>query len=164
MVVPDKGKRRTHAGFSALVRAMQGRGQVAIVRYLSRDAISLCAASPLLGGDGGPDALVGRLILSNPKNPDCTPCVTQCNITSRHGSCVMTRSLPDGGRPVAVTDRSKPTCQVIPRLEEQAAWPTMCVILTALSCDDHRRWRTCPSKRTCGRTSSRPSARRSGRR
>ncbi len=63
MVVPDKGKRRTHAGFSALVRAMHRRGQVAIVRYLSRDAISLCAASPLLGGDGGPDSLVNPLDL-----------------------------------------------------------------------------------------------------
>ena len=57
-MVPDKGKRRTHAGFSALVRAMHKRGQAAIVRYLSRDALSLCAASPLLGGDFGPDALV----------------------------------------------------------------------------------------------------------
>jgi len=63
VVVPDKGKRRTHAGFSALVRAMHRRGQVAIVRYLSRDAISLCAASPLLGGDGGPDSLVNPLDL-----------------------------------------------------------------------------------------------------
>ncbi len=73
MVVPDKGKRRTHAGFSALVRAMHRRGQVAIVRYLSRDAISLCAASPLLGGDGGPDSLVTPLSTSpGSRNSFCT--------------------------------------------------------------------------------------------
>ena len=73
MVVPDKGKRRTHAGFSALVRAMQRRGQVAIVRYLSRDAINLCAASPLLGGDGGPDSLVNRSTSDGSLSGVCAP-------------------------------------------------------------------------------------------
>ena len=97
VVVPDKGKRRTHAGFSALVRAMHKRGQAAIVRYLSRDALSLCAASPLLGGDFGPDALVScaltapschrAQVADSTSTPSCKTASTACDAACSMRSC-----------------------------------------------------------------------------